>query len=160
METFSALLAICAGNSPVPGEFPTQSPVTRSSDVFFYLRLNKRLSKQSWVWWLKMLSRPLWRHRNGINCNASTDKELPLLQNVGWNSVPIHSLGMDKWFHHTFHRACNYLPMLGLKYIYTLVRGAQTLQILNLGIKIRFMFVLLHYNLRRCMCKHSHANTV
>ena len=22
METFSALLAICAGNSPVPGEFP------------------------------------------------------------------------------------------------------------------------------------------
>ena len=30
METFSALLAICAGNSPVPGEFPAQRPVTRS----------------------------------------------------------------------------------------------------------------------------------
>ena len=30
METFSALLAICAGNSPVTGEFPTQRPVTRS----------------------------------------------------------------------------------------------------------------------------------
>ena len=30
METFSALLAICAGNSPVPGEFPTQRPVTRA----------------------------------------------------------------------------------------------------------------------------------
>ena len=30
METFSALLAICAGNSPVPGEIPTQRPVTRS----------------------------------------------------------------------------------------------------------------------------------
>ena len=29
-----------------PGEFPTQRPVTRSSDVFFDLRLNKRLSKQ------------------------------------------------------------------------------------------------------------------
>ena len=27
METASALLAICAGNSPVPGEFPTQRPV-------------------------------------------------------------------------------------------------------------------------------------
>ena len=40
METFSALLAICAGNSPVPGEFPTQRPVTRSFDVFFDLRLN------------------------------------------------------------------------------------------------------------------------
>ena len=35
METFSALLAICAGNSPVPGEFPAQRPVTRSYDVFF-----------------------------------------------------------------------------------------------------------------------------
>ena len=41
----SALLAICAGNSPVPGEFPTQRPVTRSFDVFFDLRPNKRLSK-------------------------------------------------------------------------------------------------------------------
>ena len=45
METFSTLLAICAGNSPVPGEFPTQRPVTRSFDVFFDLRLNKRLSE-------------------------------------------------------------------------------------------------------------------
>ena len=47
METFSVLLAICAGNSPVPSEFPAQSPVTRSFDVFFHLRLNKWLSKQS-----------------------------------------------------------------------------------------------------------------
>ena len=46
METFSALLATCAGNSPVPGEFPAQRPVTRSFDVFFDLHLNKRLSKQ------------------------------------------------------------------------------------------------------------------
>ena len=45
METFSALLAICAGNSAVPGEFPAQRPVTRSFDVFFNLRLNKRLGK-------------------------------------------------------------------------------------------------------------------
>ena len=64
METFSALLAICAGNSPVPGEFPTQRPVTRSFDVYFDLRLNKRLSKQSWGWWFETQSRPLWRHRN------------------------------------------------------------------------------------------------
>ena len=45
METVSALLVICAGNSPVTGEFPAQRPVTRSFDVFFDLRLNKRLSK-------------------------------------------------------------------------------------------------------------------
>ena len=64
METFSALLAICAENSPVPGEFPTQRPVTRSFDVYFDLRPNKRLSKQSWGWWFETQSRPLWRHRN------------------------------------------------------------------------------------------------
>ena len=45
METFSALLALCAGNSPVIDEIPSQRPVTRSFDVFFHLRLNKRLSK-------------------------------------------------------------------------------------------------------------------
>ena len=65
METFSALLAICAGNSPVPGEFPTQRPVTRSFDIFFDLRQNKRLRKQSWGWWFETRSRPLWRHCNG-----------------------------------------------------------------------------------------------
>ena len=59
METFSALLAICAGNSPVPGEFPAQRPVRRSFDVFFDLRLNKRLSKQ---WWGSLR----WRH-NGCD---------------------------------------------------------------------------------------------
>ena len=68
METFSALLAICAGNSPVPGEFPTQRPVTRSFDVFLDLRLNKQLSKQSWGWWFETLSCPLWRHHNGPTC--------------------------------------------------------------------------------------------
>ena len=64
MEIFSALLAICAGNSPVTGEFPTQRPVPRSFDVFFDLRLKKGLRKQSWGWWFETLSRPLWRHCN------------------------------------------------------------------------------------------------
>ena len=61
METFSALLAISAGNSPVSGEFPAQRPVTRSFDVFFDLCLDGRLSKHSWGWWLGTLSGPLWR---------------------------------------------------------------------------------------------------
>ena len=63
METFSALLAICAGNSPVTGE----RPVTRSFGVSFDLRLHKRLSKQSRGWWFETPSRPLWRH-----CNVTT----------------------------------------------------------------------------------------
>ena len=66
METFSALLAICAGNSPVSGEFPAQRPVTRSFDVFFDQRLNKGLSKQSWGWQFETHSSPLWRHSNVI----------------------------------------------------------------------------------------------
>ena len=41
METISALLAICAGNSPVTGEFHAQRSVTRSFDAFFDLRLNE-----------------------------------------------------------------------------------------------------------------------
>ena len=40
MEKFSALLAICAGNSPVTGEFPAQRPVTRSFDVLIYTWIN------------------------------------------------------------------------------------------------------------------------
>ena len=51
-------------NSPVPSEFPAQRPVTRSFDVFFDLRLSKRLRKQSWCWWFETLSSPLWRHCN------------------------------------------------------------------------------------------------
>ena len=67
MKTFSALLAICAGNSLVTGEFLAQRPVTRSFDVFFDLHLNKPLSKQWWGWWFETLSRPLWRHCNVLS---------------------------------------------------------------------------------------------
>ena len=44
---------------------PTQRPLARSFDVFFDLRPNKRLSKQSRGWWFETASRSLWRHCNG-----------------------------------------------------------------------------------------------
>ena len=66
LEIFSVLLALWAGNSPVTGEFPSQRPVTWSFHVFFDLRLNKWLSKQSWGWWFEMPSGPLWRHCNEL----------------------------------------------------------------------------------------------
>ena len=66
METVSALLALCLGNSSVTGEVPSQRPVTRSFDVFFDLRLNKRWSKQSWGWWFETPSCSLWRHCNAL----------------------------------------------------------------------------------------------
>ena len=71
--------------SPVnSGEFPAQRPVTRSFDVFFDLRLNKRLSKQSWGWWFEMSSRPLWRHFNGTclwDCHVVTNCGLNKMAN-------------------------------------------------------------------------------
>ena len=52
------------GEFTSPGEFPAQTPMTRSYDVFFDLSLNKRLSKQSQGWWFEMQLRQLWRHCN------------------------------------------------------------------------------------------------
>ena len=70
VETFSALLALCAGNSPV----------TRSFDVFFDMRLNKRLGKQSWGWWSETPSSPLWRH-----CNVYSQATQSALTNKSTN---------------------------------------------------------------------------
>ena len=69
MEIFSALLALCVGNSPVTGEFPSQRPVTRSFDIVFICALNK----QSWGWWFETLSRSLWRHRNEFPSSSLID---------------------------------------------------------------------------------------
>ena len=99
----SALLAICAWNSPVPGEFPAQKPVTRSFDVFFDLRLNKRLSKQSWGWWFETPSRPLWRHYNehsmtcwGICGHSNEQRRVPYMDRVNPKHY-IHGSGLY-WF--------------------------------------------------------------
>ena len=68
METFSASQALCAGNSPVIGEFPSQRPVTRGFDVFLDLRLNKWLSRHSRRRWFETPSRSPWRR-----CNVSVN---------------------------------------------------------------------------------------
>ena len=53
-------------------------------DVFFDLRPNKRLSKQSWGWWFETPSHSLWRHRYDLRENnfaistVSTDRPPPL----------------------------------------------------------------------------------
>ena len=78
METFSALLALCEGNSPVTGEFPSQRPVVRSFDVFFDLCPNKRLSKQSWGWWFETPWRSLWCH-----CNVQSARDWVFLRRLG-----------------------------------------------------------------------------
>ena len=72
METFSALLALSAGNSPVSVGFPAQRPEARSFDVFFDLCVIKQLSKHSRGWWFETLSRPLWRHCNTMLASKIT----------------------------------------------------------------------------------------
>ena len=62
-ETFSALLALCEENLPVTGGFPSQSPVTRSFDVFFPERLIEQTIE---MLWLETPSRSLWIHCNEI----------------------------------------------------------------------------------------------
>ena len=71
IEPFSALLALCAGNSPVTGEFPSQRPVTQNFYVFSDLRPNKPLSKQSTHWWFETPSRSLWRTCYDCGINAT-----------------------------------------------------------------------------------------
>ena len=57
---------LLCGEFTGPGEFPAQWPVTRIFDVFFDLRLNKRLSKQPWGWWFRTPPSSLWRQCNDI----------------------------------------------------------------------------------------------
>ena len=95
METFSALPAICAGHSPVPGECPTQRPVTRGFDVYFDLRPNKRLSKQSLGWWFETLSPPLWRHRNEIIWGSNATRQR--WHRVGLRNAAFSHLSHPPW---------------------------------------------------------------
>ena len=83
----SIMLALCAGNSPpATGEFPAQRSVTRSFDVFFDLRLNKRLSKQSRGWWFETPSRSSWRHCNVGHISNFT---LEVTKHKIWNVTTI-----------------------------------------------------------------------
>ena len=101
METFSVLLDLCAGNSPVPGEFLAQGPVTRSFVIFFDLRLSKRLSKQSWGWWFETPSRSSWRHCNEkywiqmVICNTKHFKQLFLASYPTWRRQAITWTNFD-----------------------------------------------------------------
>ena len=105
METFSALLAICAGNSLVPGDFPAQRPVTRSFDIFFDLRPNKHMSKQWRGWWFETPSSPLWRQCNEPRLRYSSaimdtpSTNLRPRENTLWSSQSVakHQRGWTEW---------------------------------------------------------------
>ena len=97
METFSAFLAIFAGNSPVTGEFPSQRPVTRSFDIFLDLRPNKRLSKQRWGWCFETPARPLWRHCHGLHVSPKFDAGFHDAFMLFWTQLTMHiSINRDR----------------------------------------------------------------
>ena len=128
METFSALLAIYAGNSPVTREFPAQRPVTRSFDVFICLLLNKRLSKQSRGWWFETPSCPLWRHYNEQNVAIMTPYSIESLNFVvigpGDQLLVTYSyLKSNTFVLHSPHKLFeNVADTLNLKWIYSAFR--------------------------------------
>ena len=87
MEIFSALLVLCAGNWPVTGEFSSPRPVTWSSDVLIDMRLNKRLSEQSWGWWFDTPLCPLWLHCNEMKKKLDNNDYISHFleyNNMGW----------------------------------------------------------------------------
>ena len=137
MEIFPALLAICAGNSPVTGEFPAQRPVTRSFDFFFDLRLNKRLIKQSWGWWYETPSHPLWRHCSGYALiGASTRKMLSnVYKRQTWDKENTSNVWNINVFRYNFMGECQ---MISYKY--------------NIGIfRRRICWVYCHLETVKCL---------
>ena len=82
-------------------KFPSQKPVTRSFNVFFDLRPNKRLSKQSWCWWFETPSCPLWRHCNMMQWQHRWHWRWQILRFIHINKVQSqHEWQMVLQWHH------------------------------------------------------------
>ena len=140
METFSALLVICAGNSPVAGEFSAQRPVTRSFDVFFDLRLNKLLSKQSSGWWFNTLSRPLWRHCNVFRVVINS------VDAIRWKSL-LNSKDWLRWELGTIRQqAITWANAVQDLYRYIMSLGDNAFRIINLKQCIEYVRELRNCN--------------
>ena len=90
---------LCGG--PVTGEFPSQMPVTRSFDVFFDLRPNNRLSKQSRRRRLETQSRWLWRQCNDVDCFSWSSWASPFQK---YQTALLCSVdGINCWFNTGFY---------------------------------------------------------
>ena len=103
IESFSVLLAPCAGKSPVTGEFPSQRPVTRSFGVFFVLRL----------WWTS--AGPLTMCRMGSSSQSSTYTEYEAKTSSG--SRTSSETALNQWLSRdpprtTFQSPRGYLKVL------------------------------------------------
>ena len=92
METFSTLLALCAGNSSVTGEFPAQRPIRRSFDVFSDLHLSKRLSNRMYIFrlhcysnaWFDIFSNVRKQHKPTLSLFIHDEKGSHYIETVCW----------------------------------------------------------------------------
>ena len=88
MEKISVVLALCAGDSPVTSEFPSQRSMARSFDFVLDLGLNKRLGKQSRHRCFQTPSCPLWRHYDWKLVERSGHiLTFPFFQSAHFNSL-------------------------------------------------------------------------
>ena len=145
METFSASLAICAGKSPVNSQ---------ASDAelwcFLDLRLNKRLSKQSWGWWFESLSRLLWRHRN------VPDQDLYEEEQLGACVLKAGIKDSEMWLHPTYTVGYNDLSHLW----YLLLAHTPQLSfqpIMQLGNPLTDIYALMYTALQNLSSLSSYA---
>ena len=95
---FSALLALCAENSPVTGEFPSQRPVTRGCD----LHPNKRPNKQQRRKWFETPSNSLWRHCNVLTVGWRMNTDLSVAHM--WHKTVFCDLAIVKKWHKVSQR--------------------------------------------------------
>ena len=94
-------------NSPHKGQW-------RGALMFFYLRLNKRLSKQSWGWWFETPSRPLWRHRNVTKIYVNIDPN----DNRGSIYHNIKAWDDTKWVVMAAGRRCSHILQNKMDLVY------------------------------------------
>ena len=106
MGTFSTLLTLCAGNSPVIDEFSPHTPVTWSFDIFFDLCMNKRHR------WFETPSCSLWLH-----CNDCSNFTLICIH--GKYIVSISRTLTLLWYDWVFFRFVCILFEMGYPYSYT-----------------------------------------
>ena len=139
METFSALLALCEGKPPVTGWFPPQRSVTRSFDVCFDLRLNKRLSKQSTARCFDTPSCSLWRHCYEFSL-ISKWRCFFKKKSRDWQS---HSSGVADWTLR-LHGTRQFRPLCTVTQLYSTSKPRQ-IHLPVLGIKCTFHHQIYWY---------------
>ena len=109
MKTFSVLLALCAGNSPVTSEFPSKRPVTQSFLWYF-------LWSAPWInSWVNNRERSLWCHCNDwiiLKKICISSQNTQQRRNMRCSNFTLHVLYKDFHFHAQWYLTCHAFLLL------------------------------------------------